>query len=79
MGVFDDSLPDGWGRLLIERRAAELGLSAASLTPLDRLSLVGARGMGALINEPEAALDDRAVVKLSELAYRQSFGEPSPR
>ncbi|HEX8110634.1 MAG TPA: HipA N-terminal domain-containing protein, partial [Kofleriaceae bacterium] len=22
MGVFDDSLPDGWGRLLIDRRAA---------------------------------------------------------
>ena len=68
MGVFDDSLPDGWGRLLIDRRAAELGLSGSSLTPLDRLTLVGARSMGALIYEPEIALEDPVMVKLSELA-----------
>ena len=68
MGVFEDSLPDGWGRLLIDRRAAELGLSGAWLTPLDRLTVVGARSMGALVYEPELALDDPAVVKLSELA-----------
>ncbi|HWO19150.1 MAG TPA: type II toxin-antitoxin system HipA family toxin [Kofleriaceae bacterium] len=68
MGLFDDSLPDGWGRLLIDRRAAELGLSGSSLTPLDRLALVGARSMGALIYEPELALEDPTVVKLSELA-----------
>jgi serine/threonine-protein kinase HipA len=68
MGVFDDSLPDGWGRLLIDRRAAELGISGASLTPLDRLTLVGARSIGALVYEPEVAFDDPAVVKLSQLA-----------
>jgi serine/threonine-protein kinase HipA len=68
MGVFDDSLPDGWGRLLIDRRAAELGISSASLTPLDRLTLVGARSIGALVYEPEVALDDASVVKLSQLA-----------
>jgi serine/threonine-protein kinase HipA len=68
MGVFEDSLPDGWGRLLLDRRAAELGMSAASLTPLDRLTVVGARSMGALVYEPELAIDDPAIVKLSELA-----------
>jgi serine/threonine-protein kinase HipA len=68
MGVFDDSLPDGWGRLLIDRRAAELGVSGRSLTPLDRLALVGARSMGALVYEPESLLEDPAIVKLSELA-----------
>jgi serine/threonine-protein kinase HipA len=68
MGVFEDSLPDGWGRLLIDRRIAELGASGASLTPLDRLTVVGARSMGALVYEPELALDDPAIVKLSELA-----------
>jgi serine/threonine-protein kinase HipA len=68
MGVFDDSLPDGWGRLLIDRRAAELGVSGGSLTPLDRLTLVGARSMGALIYEPEIALDEPELVKLAELA-----------
>ena len=68
MGVFDDSLPDGWGRLLIDRRAAELGLSAGSLSPLDRLALVGARAMGALVYEPETAIEDPTIVKLAELA-----------
>lgn len=68
MGVFDDSLPDGWGRMLIDRKAAQLGISSASLTPLDRLALVGARSIGALVYEPDVALDDPAVVKLSELA-----------
>lgn len=68
MGVFDDSLPDGWGRLLIDRSAAEHGLSAMSLTPLDRLVLVGSRGMGALRYEPETLLDEPAVVKLADLA-----------
>jgi len=68
MGVFDDSLPDGWGRLLIDRRAAELGLSAMSLTPLDRLLLVGARAMGALRYEPDTVIDEPSHVRLSELA-----------
>lgn len=70
MGVFEDSLPDGWGRLLIDRRVAELNASGASLTPLDRLTVVGARSMGALVYEPELALDDPAIVKLSELAVQ---------
>ena len=68
MGVFDDSLPDGWGRLLIDRRAAELGISGGALTPLDRLTLVGARSMGALVYEPEVALDEPTILQLSQLA-----------
>jgi len=68
MGVFDDSLPDGWGRLLIDRRAAQLGFSADALTPLDRLALVGARSMGALVYEPEVELDEPTVLELSDLA-----------
>lgn len=61
MGLFDDSLPDGWGRLLIDRRARQLGISAAQLGPLDRLSLVGSRAMGALVYEP-AQLGERPTV-----------------
>lgn len=68
MGLFDDSLPDGWGRLLIDRRAAELGISARTLTPLDRLALVGARSMGALVYEPEVDVEDPSVIELAELA-----------
>lgn len=52
-GLFDDSTPDGWGRLLQDRRATSLGLSPASLTPLDRLAVVGRTGLGALAYEPE--------------------------
>lgn len=68
MGVFDDSLPDGWGRLLIDRRAAELGLGAASLTPLDRLTVVGSRTMGALVYEPEVDVEAPQIVELAQLA-----------
>ena len=67
MGLFDDSLPDGWGRLLIDRRAKNAGLSAAQLGPLDRLSLVGSRTMGALVYEPEQLHEIPTVVKLAEL------------
>lgn len=66
MGVFDDSLPDGWGRLLIDRRAVELGLSAAKVTPLDRLTLVGSRSMGALVYEPEVSLDEPTTINPTE-------------
>lgn len=56
-GVFADSLPDGWGRLLLDRRARQLGVPPATLTPLDRLAHVGRNGIGALIYEPEFATD----------------------
>ncbi|HER27598.1 MAG TPA: type II toxin-antitoxin system HipA family toxin, partial [Rhodospirillales bacterium] len=51
-GVFNDSLPDGWGRLLVDRRALQLGIDPATLTPLDRLACVGCSGIGALCYEP---------------------------
>ena len=54
-GVFHDSLPDGWGRLLVDRRARQLGIEPATLSPVDRLACVGDQGMGALCYEP--ALD----------------------
>jgi serine/threonine-protein kinase HipA len=52
-GVFNDSLPDGWGRLLLDRKLASHGLNSAQLSPLDRLCYVGHHGMGALAYEPE--------------------------
>lgn len=52
-GLFNDSLPDGWGRLLFDRSAREQGILADSLSPLDRLAHVGARGMGALTYMPD--------------------------
>lgn len=52
-GVFNDSLPDGWGRLLLDRAARSHGIAYQSLTPLDRLVHVGRQGMGALVYEPD--------------------------
>lgn len=51
-GVFDDSLPDGWGRLLMDREMDRLGIGRERLTPLDRLAYVGEDGAGALIYRP---------------------------
>lgn len=52
-GVFNDSLPDGWGNLLLNRKLMSLGLNLGSLSPLDRLCFVGERGMGALSYVPD--------------------------
>ena len=56
-GVFNDSLPDGWGRLLIDRQLHSKGIEPEALTPLDRLAHVGHRGMGALLYEPDYSED----------------------
>lgn len=52
-GVFNDSLPDGWGRLLFDRAMRTQGILAGQLSPLDRLAHVGLSGMGALTYEPD--------------------------
>jgi serine/threonine-protein kinase HipA len=54
-GVFADSLPDGWGRLLMDRAFSSKGISLNDISPLDRLAYVGMNGMGALTYSP--ALD----------------------
>ena len=53
-GVFNDSLPDGWGLLLMDRVFNNrLGWSRRQITPLDRLAYIGSRAMGALSYQPE--------------------------
>ena len=51
-GVFNDSLPDGWGRLLLDRTLSSRGIETSRITPMDRLAFVGSSGMGALIYQP---------------------------
>ena len=53
-GVFADSLPDGWGRLLMDRYFQHHQRQLSDITPLDRLSLIGRYGMGALEYFPES-------------------------
>jgi serine/threonine-protein kinase HipA len=52
-GLFNDSLPDGWGKLLLDRSLAAKGTDISKITPLDRLAYIGSRGMGALVYRPE--------------------------
>ena len=52
-GVFADSLPDAWGRLLLERLLKQRGKEVYEYTLLDRLAIVGSSGMGALTYEPQ--------------------------
>ena len=54
-GVFDDSLPDGWGRLMVDRHIKGLGITPTHLHPIHRLALVGSLGMGALVYRPITA------------------------
>lgn len=51
-GVFNDSLPDGWGRLLLDRALTKQGIHVRELGVLDRLAFVGHGGMGALSYVP---------------------------
>lgn len=51
-GVFDDSLPDGWGMLLLNRALAKKGLSLNDINILDQLAYIGDTGKGALIYRP---------------------------
>lgn len=53
-GVFNDSLPDGWGRLLLDRALTKHHINPQTLSVLDRLCFVGSHGMGALLYEPES-------------------------
>ena len=52
-GVFADSLPDGWGRLLIDRLLIQNKINPAEVGSLNRLAIVGKTGMGALEYQPE--------------------------
>lgn len=52
-GVFNDSLPDGWGRLLVDRLFLKNKINPAEIDNLNRLAIVQESGMGALTYKPE--------------------------
>ncbi len=58
-GLFDDSLPDGWGLLLMDRFLQQRGSILAEVSVLDRLAFLGTRTMGALTYHPPADPADR--------------------
>lgn len=59
-GVFADCLPDGWGRLLVDRMLRRSGTDPARVDTLNRLAIVGSSGMGALTYYPENKLTSEA-------------------
>ncbi len=54
-GIFEDCLPDGYGRYLLHKLLQKEGIDDFKLSALDRLSIVGSGGMGALTFEPETS------------------------
>ena len=64
-GVFNDSLPDGWGRLLLDRMVEKHGVRRGQLNALDRLAYVGRNCMGALTYEPDRSGDSGGDVPLA--------------
>ncbi len=69
-GLFDDSLPDGWGLLLMDRFFRQQGSALAEVSVLDRLAYLGNRTMGALTYHPPSEPSDLAkrVLDLQSLA-----------
>ena len=68
-GLFNDSLPDGWGCLLLDRKLRKRGLSYDSITPLSRLSMIDRNPMGALEYEhADEAAEEVGNVELDSLS-----------
>lgn len=84
-GAFADSLPDSFGNRLVVEWMTRNGYSPSEITALDRLAYIGARGMGALVYEPElgpdmkrpSALDMRTLVEEARLALNSDLSRLS--
>jgi serine/threonine-protein kinase HipA len=70
-GLFDDSLPDGWGLLLMDRHFRKQGIPPETVSPLDRLAYMGTRAMGALTYHPPALQegDQNGMIDLHNMAW----------
>jgi serine/threonine-protein kinase HipA len=85
-GLFDDSLPDGWGLLLMDRFFQQRGSALAEVSVLDRLAYLGTRTMGALTYHPPAdpagssgiLLDLHEMARASQQVIAGTAGEVLP-
>lgn len=67
-GIFEDSLPDGYGRYLLNKILKRQGVNDLNLTPIERLSIVGCSGMGALCYAPELYIgEEKSIPTLNQL------------
>lgn len=60
-GLFADSLPDGWGMLIMDRFFIKNGVNRHAISPIDRLAYLGTHAMGALHYRPALKNDDQSV------------------
>lgn len=68
-GFIADSLPDGWGLLLMDRALRTMGRNPQEVSVLTRLAMVADRGIGALSFEPaEDSISKAEQLELKELA-----------
>ena len=68
-GVFADSLPDGWGNLILDRYLKNKGIDSYKLSVLQRLALVGTIGRGALEYRPDySELPTYEIIDFNHLA-----------
>jgi serine/threonine-protein kinase HipA len=73
-----DSLPDAWGDKLFDYWRLQNKIPTADINPLDKLSFIGKRGMGALEFEPDTLvrtsdeqIDIASLSALSQKIYNQ--------
>lgn len=80
-GVFNDSLPDGWGRLLIDRLLRQHGINPDTLSPLDWLGIIGPQTMGALTYKPTHPIaqdnQDKNLIYLEQETQKVLRDEPT--
>ncbi|MDM7927556.1 MAG: type II toxin-antitoxin system HipA family toxin [Blastomonas fulva] len=78
-GFLSDCLPDAWGMLLLKRRLQQMGHRFEDLDAVDRLALVGTKGRGALVFQPETlaneAVDSINLDLLADEARHVLLGE----
>jgi serine/threonine-protein kinase HipA len=67
-----DSLPGRWGNTVFSAWAAEHEIPERELTPVDKLSFMGKRAMGALEFEPAQAVGTGMDIRLDDL-YRKAM------
>ena len=72
-GIFEDCLPDGYGRYLLHKLLQKEGIDDFKLSALDRLSIVGSSGMGALTFEPETTIKQGTDVKDFDLLQEKAL------
>ena len=67
-GVFEDSLPGGYGQYLLLKVLKKSGVDYRFLSPVQRLSIIGSSGMGALCYHPENSMQhDDLPMSLDEM------------